>query len=121
MAPDGAAPEPMITEAASTQADVDRVKSADTTMAGDVALMLADLPLEKRLHVQGLLADLDSRMDERGLMTIVPGGLLFTVNSEAVQESAHDTLEGRGIDQRVRRSQGPHCGTHGCRRRCGVQ
>ena len=92
-APDGAAPEPMITEAASTQADVDRVKSANTTIQpGDVALMLADLPLEKRLHVQGLLADLDSRMDERGLMTIVPGGLLFTVNSEAVQESAHDTL-----------------------------
>ena len=93
VAPDGAAPEPMITEAASTQADVDRVKSADTTIQpGDVALMLADLPLEKRLHVQGLLADLDSRMDERGLMTIVPGGLLFAVNSEAVQESAHDTL-----------------------------
>jgi outer membrane protein OmpA-like peptidoglycan-associated protein/predicted nucleic acid-binding Zn-ribbon protein len=93
VAPDGAAPEPMITEAASTQADVDRVKSANTTIQpGDVALMLADLPLEKRLHVQGLLADLDSRMDERGLMTIVPGGLLFTVNSEAVQESAHDTL-----------------------------
>ena len=92
-APDGAAPEPMITEAASTQADVDRVKSANTTIQpGDVALMLANLPLEKRLHVQGLLADLDSRMDERGLMTIVPGGLLFTVNSEAVQESAHDTL-----------------------------
>ena len=37
----------MITEAASTQADVDRVKSADTTIQpGDVALMLADLPLK---------------------------------------------------------------------------
>ena len=59
---------------------------------GDVALRLSDLPLEKRLHVQGLLADLDSKMDERGLITIVPGGLLFAMNSEAVQESAHDTL-----------------------------
>ena len=54
--------------------------------------MLSDLPLEKRLHVQGLLADLDSKMDERGLITIVPGGLLFAMNSEAVQEGAHDTL-----------------------------
>ena len=54
--------------------------------------MLADLSLEKRLHVQSLLADLDSKLDEQGLMTTVPGGLLFAVDSELVQESAHDTL-----------------------------
>jgi outer membrane protein OmpA-like peptidoglycan-associated protein/uncharacterized coiled-coil DUF342 family protein len=91
--PEAAGPGPAITEAASTEADVDQVKSANSTIQpGDVALMLSDLPLEKRLHVQGLLADLDSKIDERGLMTIVPGGLLFAMNSEAVQESAHDTL-----------------------------
>ncbi|HEX2478031.1 MAG TPA: OmpA family protein, partial [Geminicoccaceae bacterium] len=50
------------------------------------------LSLEKRLHVQSLLADLDSKLDEQGLMTTVPGGLLFAVDSELVQESAHDTL-----------------------------
>ena len=61
-------PGPVITEAASSEADVDQVKSANTKVQpGDIALMLADLPLEKRLHVQGLLADLDSKMDEQGL------------------------------------------------------
>jgi outer membrane protein OmpA-like peptidoglycan-associated protein len=92
-APEGAGPGPVITEAASTAAAVDQVKSANTTIQpGHVGLMLSDLPLEKRLHVQGLLADLDTKVDERGLITIVPGGLLFAMNSEAVQESAHDTL-----------------------------
>ena len=93
-APDGDDAEPMISEAAPSEVDVDRAKSAHAASqpGDDVAFMLADLPLEKRLHVQGLLADLDSKMDEQGLMTIVPGGLLFAVNSEAVQEGAHDTL-----------------------------
>jgi outer membrane protein OmpA-like peptidoglycan-associated protein len=84
----------VITPAATwSEVDVDRAKSADALVQpGDTGPMLADLPLEKRLHVQGLLADLGSKMDEQGLMTIVPGALLFAVNSEAVQESAHDTL-----------------------------
>jgi OmpA-OmpF porin, OOP family len=55
-------------------------------------LKLADLPLEERLHVQGLLADLRSKLDERGLMTTVPGELLFAWNSDEVQVSAYDTL-----------------------------
>jgi outer membrane protein OmpA-like peptidoglycan-associated protein len=80
-------------EAEPSEALVDGVKAAHAPLQPDpAASMLADLPLEQRLHVQGLLADLESRMDERGLMTIVPGGLLFAVDSEAVQESAHDTL-----------------------------
>jgi outer membrane protein OmpA-like peptidoglycan-associated protein/predicted nucleic acid-binding Zn-ribbon protein len=54
--------------------------------------MLADLPLEERLHVQGLLADLHSKLDERGLMTTVPGELLFAWNSDEVQVSAYDAL-----------------------------
>ena len=56
------------------------------------APMLVNLPLERRLHVQGLLADLHSKVDERGLMTTVPGKLLFAVNSDEVQAGAHDRL-----------------------------
>jgi outer membrane protein OmpA-like peptidoglycan-associated protein/predicted nucleic acid-binding Zn-ribbon protein len=54
--------------------------------------MLADLPAEKRPHVQGLLADLHSQLDERGLITTVPGELLFAVNSDEVEVSAYGTL-----------------------------
>jgi outer membrane protein OmpA-like peptidoglycan-associated protein len=89
----GAGAEPVAAEALSSEVLVDGVKLAHATpQPEDVASMLADLPLEQRLHVQGLLADLDSKMDNRGLMTVVPGGLLFAVDNEAVQESAHDTL-----------------------------
>ena len=42
--------------------------------------------------MQGLLADLPSKLEERGLMTTVPGELLFTVGSDAVQVGAYDTL-----------------------------
>jgi outer membrane protein OmpA-like peptidoglycan-associated protein len=92
--PGGADAEPVITQAGAYGGmDVERVKSPGATARpGDTALMLADLPLEKRLHVQGLLADLGSMVDEQGLTTIVPGALLFAVDNEAVQESAHDTL-----------------------------
>jgi outer membrane protein OmpA-like peptidoglycan-associated protein len=54
--------------------------------------MLAALPLEERLHVQSLLADLHSKLDERGLMTTVPGELLFAVGSDEVQAGTYDTL-----------------------------
>jgi chemotaxis protein MotB len=54
--------------------------------------MIADLPLQKRQHVQSLLADLRSKLDERGLMTTVPGELLFAVGSDEVQVGAGDTL-----------------------------
>jgi outer membrane protein OmpA-like peptidoglycan-associated protein len=55
-------------------------------------LTLADLPLEKRQQVQGLLADLQSKLDERGLMTTVPGELLFAAGSNEVRLGAYDTL-----------------------------
>jgi outer membrane protein OmpA-like peptidoglycan-associated protein len=54
--------------------------------------LLADLPLEHRLHVQGLLADLEGTIDERGLKMVVPGRVLFALDGEQVQDSAHDTL-----------------------------
>jgi outer membrane protein OmpA-like peptidoglycan-associated protein len=55
-------------------------------------LTLADLPREKRLRVQGLVADLHSKLDERGLMTTVPGELLFGVGSDEVEADAYGTL-----------------------------
>jgi outer membrane protein OmpA-like peptidoglycan-associated protein len=92
----------------SADADLQRTKTASATRPGDgegahldqrgilggvpAVLTLADLPLEKRQHVQGLLADLHSKLDERGLMTTVPGELLFAVGSDEVQADAHDTL-----------------------------
>ena len=42
--------------------------------------------------MQGLLADLPSKLEERGLMTTVPGELLFTVGSDEVQAGAYGTL-----------------------------
>ena len=95
-------------EPGSTDADLQRIKTASATRPGEVegahldqrgvlggvpaVLTLADLPLEKRLQVQGLLADLHSKLDERGLMTTVPGELLFAMGSDEVQAGAYDTL-----------------------------
>ena len=95
-------------EPGSADADLQRTKTASATRPGEVegahldqrgilggvpaVLTLADLPLEKRQHVQGLLADLHSKLDERGLMTTVPGELLFAVGSDEVQAGAYDTL-----------------------------
>jgi chemotaxis protein MotB len=102
-----AAPSPR-PEPGSADADLQRTETASATRPGDgegahldqrgilggipAVLTLADLPLEKRQHAQGLLADLDSKLDERGLMTTVPGELLFAWNSDEVQVSAYDTL-----------------------------
>jgi outer membrane protein OmpA-like peptidoglycan-associated protein len=95
-------------ESGSADADPQQTETAGATRRGEVegahldergilggvpaVLTLADLPLEKRQHVQGLLADLQSKLDERGLMTTVPGELLFAVGSNEVQAGAYDTL-----------------------------
>lgn len=50
------------------------------------------LPLEARMQVQALLADLKAEPEERGLRLTVPGGMLFELDSERVQEAAHETL-----------------------------
>jgi outer membrane protein OmpA-like peptidoglycan-associated protein/predicted nucleic acid-binding Zn-ribbon protein len=75
-------------------ADLQRIKTASVTHPddGEGAPMVADLPLEKRLHVQGLLADLHSNLDQRGLTTTVPGELLFAMDTDEVQPGAYDTL-----------------------------
>jgi hypothetical protein len=43
--------------------------------------------LDKRQHVQGLLAELHSGLDERGLMTTVPGEVLFAVGSDRCRQA----------------------------------
>jgi outer membrane protein OmpA-like peptidoglycan-associated protein len=90
-----AAPASREADPGGAEADLERIKTASATHPsddGEPAAMLADLPLEQRLHVEGLLANLDSKLGDQGLMTTVPGELLFAVNSDEVRESAHDTL-----------------------------
>jgi chemotaxis protein MotB len=95
-------------EPGSADADLQGTETASAARPGDqggahldqrgilggvpAVLTLTDLPQEKRQHMQGLLADLDSKLDERGLMTTVPGELLFAWNSGEVQAGAYDTL-----------------------------
>jgi outer membrane protein OmpA-like peptidoglycan-associated protein len=83
------------TGASNTAADLEVIKAAgaqDTSDAEGSAALLANLSLEQRLHVQGLLSDLNGRIDEEGLKMVVPGGILFALNSEEVQDSAAETL-----------------------------
>ena len=76
-------------------ADLAAVKVANVPGQPDEAAgsgLLSELLLEQRLQAQGLVADLNGTMDDRGLRMVVPGGILFAVNSDEVQDSAHDTL-----------------------------
>jgi len=80
---------------AAVDADLDLIKSAPAANRElDQALtqLSADLPDEMRLQVQGLLVDLDAEVEQRGLRMTVPGASLFSVNSEAIEPTAHDTL-----------------------------
>jgi flagellar motor protein MotB len=89
-------------EPGSTDADLQRTRPGEVEGAhldqrgvlGGVpaVLTLADRPPDERQHAQGLLADLHSRLDERGLMTTVPGELLFTTGSDEVRLGAYNTL-----------------------------
>jgi outer membrane protein OmpA-like peptidoglycan-associated protein len=96
-------------EPASADADLQRTRTASATRPGDgegahldqrgilggrpaVFSMLTGLPPERRQRVQGLLADLPSKLEERGLMTTVPGELLFAVGSDEVRTGAYQTL-----------------------------
>jgi outer membrane protein OmpA-like peptidoglycan-associated protein len=83
------------TGASNTAADLEVIKAAgaqDRFEAAGSPALLANLSLEQRLHVQGLLSDLNGRIDEEGLKMVVPGGILFAINSEEVQDSAAETL-----------------------------
>jgi len=75
--------------------DLELIKSANAAEApADEALrrLKPDLPLEMRLQVQGLLVDLDAKLDRRGLKMTVPGASLFASNSDTIEPTAFDTL-----------------------------
>jgi outer membrane protein OmpA-like peptidoglycan-associated protein len=87
-----AAPSPRA-EPAKAEADEYAHFDQRSVLGGVPAILsLADLPSDRRQHVQGLLANLHSQMDERGLITTVPGEVLFAAGSDQVQAGAHDTL-----------------------------
>jgi outer membrane protein OmpA-like peptidoglycan-associated protein/uncharacterized coiled-coil DUF342 family protein len=82
-------------QTAAAVADIDLIKSGtagDTPDADDLTRVTANLPLEQRLQVQGLLVDLGAKIDARGLALTVPGQGLFATNSDEIEPTAHDTL-----------------------------
>ncbi|MCE3249573.1 MAG: putative outer membrane protein, partial [Geminicoccaceae bacterium] len=75
--------------------DLELIKSAhaaDRPVEEALTRLTTDLPLEMRLQVQGLLVDLDAKVDQRGVRMTVPGGDLFEINSDSIEPTAHDTL-----------------------------
>jgi flagellar motor protein MotB len=83
------------TQTAAIEADVDLIKSAhanETSGSVDLTRATANLPLEQRLQVQGLLLDLGAKLGPQGLALTVPGQGLFARNSETIEPTAHDTL-----------------------------
>ncbi|HEX6144413.1 MAG TPA: OmpA family protein, partial [Geminicoccaceae bacterium] len=50
------------------------------------------LPLEKRVQAQSLLADLKAEKRPDGVVFNVPGEELFALDSESIESTAHDTL-----------------------------
>ncbi len=82
-------------EDAAGDTDLDLIKSAyagEAPLPAELNRMTAELPLEQRLQVQGLLVDLDAKVRPGRLTLTVPGSGLFTVNSDRIEPTAHDTL-----------------------------
>jgi outer membrane protein OmpA-like peptidoglycan-associated protein/predicted nucleic acid-binding Zn-ribbon protein len=59
---------------------------------GPLDELMAELPVESRIQVQSLLADLEAESDSQSVKLIVPGGELFTVNGQEVRDTAHESL-----------------------------
>jgi flagellar motor protein MotB len=81
--------------AGAVDADLELIKSVHAGVAplpAELNRVTAELPLEQRLQVQGLLVDLGARVGPRGLALTVPGSGLFAVNSDQIEPTAHDTL-----------------------------
>ena len=54
--------------------------------------LMDELPMESRIQVQSLLADLEAESDPQRVKLIVPGGELFTTNGQEVRDAAHESL-----------------------------
>jgi outer membrane protein OmpA-like peptidoglycan-associated protein/predicted nucleic acid-binding Zn-ribbon protein len=57
-----------------------------------LAELTAALPPESRVQVRNLLADLKAETSDAGFVVTVPGEILFALNSERIEPSAHDML-----------------------------
>jgi outer membrane protein OmpA-like peptidoglycan-associated protein len=79
-------------QASRPSTDLEAIKGAGPESGEQDLALLDGLSLEQRLHVRSLVADLNGTMDEQGLRMVVPGGIMFALDSDEVPESAHDTL-----------------------------
>jgi outer membrane protein OmpA-like peptidoglycan-associated protein len=77
-------------EQSGLESDLAHAKQPDAL--GSLAKLTAGQPLEKKLQLQALLIELKPESDDRGLRMTVPGGSLFKVNSDDIEETAYDTL-----------------------------
>lgn len=57
-----------------------------------VVALVEDLPSDRRQTAEALLQGFNARREERGLSMTVPGAVLFAVNSEQIEPSAHAAL-----------------------------
>jgi flagellar motor protein MotB len=58
-----------------------------------VALTFEDLPQDRRREARTIIASLHSTTDERGLITTIPGDLLFAPGSSLIEPAAHSALD----------------------------
>jgi flagellar motor protein MotB len=56
-------------------------------------LSFADLPQDRRQEARSIIASLHSTTDARGLITTIPGDLLFAPSSDLIEPAAHSALD----------------------------
>ena len=66
----------------------------DTDLIAQASLdeLITAMPVERKIQVQSLLADLKAEPGSDGIRLTVPGGELFYVNGRQVRETAHESL-----------------------------
>lgn len=78
---------------AATSDGLQAIKEREAARATMTLAELTDgLPPERRMHAQSLVADLGAQALPDGLRVTVAGSELFSLNSERIEASAHDTL-----------------------------
>jgi flagellar motor protein MotB len=56
-------------------------------------LSFEDLPQDRRQEARTIIASLHSTTDARGLITTIPGDLLFAPSSDLIEPAAHSALD----------------------------
>jgi len=78
---------------AATSDGLKAIKEGETARATmTLAELTENLPPERRMHAQSLVADLNAKPSPEGLRVTVAGSELFSLNSERIEEAAYDTL-----------------------------